>query len=223
MGPPLVLGTPAIDDARHVDKTCAVSGTLIVLNGASSSGKTSIAHELQRRWPRPLLVTGLDAAITEWPTHLIMDFSERRGDLMPNPGIRIVPGQGPAPSWITEFSDDFLNMLRLRHASWAALHEDGFDLVVDHVIVDSTIRSMARDSLVGATWVRVDCDVDEAVRREAARPDRHAGFASGTAAIVHDEMTYDFCVDTTARTPGENARLIIDYLARATDASKGRE
>jgi chloramphenicol 3-O-phosphotransferase len=34
--------------------------TCVVLNGASGSGKSSLAARLQARWPRPLQVAGID-------------------------------------------------------------------------------------------------------------------------------------------------------------------
>ena len=37
-----------------------MTATCIVLNGPSSSGKSSIAAVLQELWPGPLQVTGLD-------------------------------------------------------------------------------------------------------------------------------------------------------------------
>jgi chloramphenicol 3-O phosphotransferase len=111
--------------------------------------------------------------------------------------MRIVPGLGPPPSWIPEYGDEFHAVTRLAHEWWAAMSRNGIDLIIDHVTIDATIRSQAKESLVGAFWVGVTCDVDELVRREAARGDRYLGFASGTSAVAHQEMTYNVLVDTT--------------------------
>jgi chloramphenicol 3-O phosphotransferase len=89
---------------------------------------------------------------------------------------------------------------------------DGIDLVIDHVIMDPTIREQAKSTLVDAFWVGVHCDFDELIRRETARGDRYLGFASGTFAVVHNEMTYDLFLDTTATPPDVLARQILEAV-----------
>lgn len=202
----------AVDERVKVDEYFSVSASLIVLNGASSSGKTSLATALQDLWPRPLLLSGIDMFITGWPERFATFPGEDGSPAPPSSGFRIVPGLGPAPSWIPELGDDFHAMMRLAHESWAMFSRGGFDQVIDHVIIDTTLRAQARDILVGAFWVGVMCDVDEAVRRETARGNRHLGFASGTSAVVHQEMTYDLVIDTTATPTELLARQVFDAV-----------
>jgi chloramphenicol 3-O-phosphotransferase len=52
------------------------------------------------------------------------------------------------------------------------------------------------------------------VRREAARGDRYAGFASGTSAVVHLGMDYDMVIDTTSTPPLKLARQVFDAVRR---------
>ena len=184
---------------------------LIVLNGPSSSGKSSIIAVLQDLWPRPLFASGIDTFITGWPqSHA--SFPGDDGSPAPESAMRIVPGLGPAPSWIPQYGDEFHQVLRLAHESWAAMSRGGIDLIVDHVIIDATIRDQAKTMLVDAFWVGVTCDVDELIRREAARGDRYLGFASGTSAVVHLEMTYDLIVDTTGTPTDVLAHEIYDAV-----------
>ncbi len=184
-----------------------VSAPLIVLNGPSSAGKTSIIRALQAIWPRPLFTSGIDAFIVGWPDSHVSLPGQDGSPAAPS-GVRVVAGGGPAPSWIPEFGDRFHTVMRVAHEMWAPMSRAGIDLVVDHVIIDATIREQARRTLVDAVWVGVSCDVDELVRREAARGDRFLGFASGTSAVVHQGMTYDLTVDTTASPPEVLARQI---------------
>lgn len=188
-----------------------MSAPLIVLNGPSSSGKSSIITALQGLWPRPLFTSGIDAVITGWPeAHVTLPGPD--GSPAAPSGMRIVPGLGPAPSWIPEYGDEFHDIMRLAHEWWAAMSQGGIDMIVDHVIVDATIRSQATTALAGAFWVGVTCDVGELVRREAARGDRFLGFASGTSAVAHREMDYDLVVDTTATTADVLAHQIYDAV-----------
>ncbi len=184
---------------------------IIVLNGASSSGKTTIARALQDLWPRPLFLTGIDTILLGWPESYAT-FPGDDGSLAePSTGVRIVRGFGPAPSWIPEFGVDFHSVMRLAHESWASMSK-GVNLVIDHVLIDTTLRNQARDTLVGAFWVGVMCDVDELIRRETDRGDRRVGFASGTSAVVHREMNYDLVIDTTATSTELLARQVYDAV-----------
>jgi chloramphenicol 3-O phosphotransferase len=191
--------------------------TTIVLNGPSSAGKSSIGAALQRAWDGPLLVTGIDSFLAGFPEHL---FSLPGDDGLPGPatrGVHVIPGQGPAPSWVPSLGLDGLLLMRAAHRAWRAVGEAGLDQVIDHVILDAATRDDAREVLAGPDmlWVGVHCDVDELIRREIARADRFRGFASGTAAQVHDGLTYDLTVDTTDSTPSECAGQILKTLGGA--------
>ena len=196
-------------------QTTDVTARMVVLNGASSSGKSSIARVLQERWHRPLLVTGLDTYIAGWPLSYISIPSADGTPGPPTTGLRIVPGAGPAPSWVHEPGRDFHALMRLAHRAWVAISEGGVDQVIDHVLLDETLRQDAATVLAGALWVGVHCDVDELVRREAARGDRYVGFASGTSAVVHVGVRYDLEVDTTRVSSEEAATEILRALDEA--------
>jgi chloramphenicol 3-O phosphotransferase len=203
--------TKLIDFEWADSNTHLMPGDLIILNGPSSSGKSSLVRELQQLWPRPLFTTGTDAVITGWPENFVLDHNEL-DPAKEMEALRIVAGLGPAPSWIPKMNDTFLTISRHAHESWAAMNQSGIDLVVDHCIIEPSIREQAQSLLLGAFWVGVKCDVEELVRREAARGDRYVGFASGTSAVVHLGMNYDMVIDTTS-TPAEKlARLIFDAV-----------
>jgi chloramphenicol 3-O phosphotransferase len=194
-----------------------MSASLIVLNGPSSVGKSTIVSSLQDLWPRPLFATGLDVFIGGWPDAFVT-MPGRDGSPAADSPMRIVPGIGPEPSWIPQYGHEFHEIMRFAHQCWAAMSDWGIDVVIDHVILDATLREQARSTLKGAFWVGVTCDIDELIRREAARGDRRHGFASGTAAVVHDEMTYDLTVDTTSSPSDVLARRIRDAVLGSSSA-----
>jgi len=181
---------------------------MIVLNGASSSGKSSMARALQDLWPRPLVVTGIDTYISGWPRSYLNYPGEDGTPAAPSPGLRVVPGGAPAPSWLLEAGDEFHNLMRLAHRVWATFRDGGVDQVIDHALIDEEMRRDAIEVLAGAYWVGVFCDLEEMVRRESARGDRPIGFASGSSVVVHNEMIYDLTLDTTTTTSEENASLL---------------
>ncbi len=148
-----------------------------------------------------------------WPESYFLDHDEsdqsKEADV-----LQIVAGLGPAPSWVPMLNDTFITISRHSHEAWAAMNQSGVDVVVDHCLIETSIREQARALLVGAFWVGVTCEVEELIRREALRGDRYLGFASGTSAVVHDNMKYDLTIDTTS-TPVETlARQVFDAVRR---------
>lgn len=185
---------------------------MIVLNGASSAGKTSIARALQDLWPRPLLVTGIDSFLSGWPRTFLNFPGDDGTPAAPSVGLRVVRGLGPEPSWILESGEEFHKLMRLAHRTWATVRDAGIDQVVDLALFDETLRLDASDVLRDAFWVGVTCEIDELVRREAIRGDRPQGFASGTSVVVHQGMHYDLMVDSTMVTSEELADKIVNAL-----------
>ena len=186
-------------------------GDLIILNGPSSAGKSSVVREMQKLWPRPLYAVGVDTVLTGWPEGFFLDHNES-DPTKETEALRIVAGLGPAPSWVPKLSDTFLVISRHALKSWATMNQDGIDVIIDHCIIESTEREQAQGLLVGAFWVGVTCDFEELIRREAVRGDRYVGFASGTSAVVHQGMNYDMVIDTTSTPPEELAQQIFDAI-----------
>lgn len=186
-------------------------GDLIILNGPSSAGKSSLVKEMQRLWPRPLYTAGVDTIITGWPGVFYLDHDES-DPMRDSESLRVVAGLGPAPSWVPKLSGTFLAISRHALKSWANMSQDGIDVVIDHCIIDPTEREQAQSLLVGAFWVGVTCDFKELIHRETVRGDRYVGFASGTSAVVHQGMNYDMVIDTTSTPPEELAHQIFDAI-----------
>ncbi|HUZ42427.1 MAG TPA: hypothetical protein VMU68_13675 [Acidimicrobiales bacterium] len=186
-------------------------GVLIILNGPSSAGKSSLVKEMQKLWPRPLYAVGIDTIITGWPEVFFLDHDES-DPLKETEALRIVASLGPAPSWVPKLSGTFLAISSHALTSWANMSQDGIDVVIDHCIIDPTEREQAQSLLVGALWVGVMCDVEELIRRESVRGDRYVGFASGTSAVVHQDINYDMVVDTTSTSTEELGQRISDAV-----------
>ncbi len=173
---------------------------VIVLNGGSSSGKSSIARVLQELLPGLWLTFGVDAFIDALPG---------RGD-SPRANITYLPNgaveTGP--------------MFKSREHAWyqglAAMARGGAPLILDEVFLSGGTAAQAsmRATLQGieVLWVGIRCDAAAAAAREARRPDRVPGMARKQAQSVHVGMSYDVEVDTTELSPEECARVIAAHL-----------
>ena len=168
---------------------------VIVLNGCSSAGKTSIARALQALLPQPWLTFGVDSLIVAAPPALLD--SPDGLVFAPDGSIAV----GPA--------------FRTLEAAWAngiaATAHAGAGVILDLVLLAGADgQARWRDSLHGlsALWVGVHCDPAVAAARETARGDRIAGMAAAQAGRVHRGVCYHLSVDTTTAAPIDCARRI---------------
>lgn len=167
---------------------------VIVLNGGSSSGKSTIARELQEVLPTPWLTFGVDSFTEALPPSL------RNGgalDIRPDGHIVVRP------------------VFRDLEAAWiagvAAMVRAGARVILDEAFLGGAgSQARWRDGLRGLTvlWAGVHCAPDVAARREAGRADRVGGMAAKQADLVHAGVAYDVEVDTTSTGAHEAALAI---------------
>jgi chloramphenicol 3-O phosphotransferase len=185
------------------------TGRVILLNGTSSSGKTTIARAFQRLAPDPWLRLGIDSfwgAVDErW-----MEFGERasegfrwvdRGER----GVEIVPGRAGQ-----------LLAAGMRAAVVAAARA-GNDVIADDVLLDRGWLAAWADSLAGleTLFVAVVVPLEVLEERERARGDRILGESRAQADVVHAGLSYDLEIDGTTD-PQRSAAAIATALEGAT-------
>lgn len=177
-------------------------GTVVVLNGPSSSGKSSLARALQDRWPGLLLDGGLDRHLGMLPrAYLGPSWSQvYRYAYGPDGTIRAI-SVGPAGE----------RLHRGMHRAVAALAGSGCDVVVDHVLLE---RRWALDLVqvlegVPTVLVGVRLPAEVLARRERERADRTLGQALAQLPAVHSHGGYDVQVDTSVLTPDEAAEVVL--------------
>ncbi|MFI2189660.1 chloramphenicol phosphotransferase CPT [Streptomyces sioyaensis] len=173
---------------------------VIVLNGGSSAGTSTLARVLQDALPRPWLTFGVDTFIGALPPALMT--SPDGLVLAPDGTVSV----GPA--------------FRALEAGWlhgiAAMARAGTGIILDEVFLSGGAgQDRWRQALDGLTvlWVGVHCDPATAAARELARGDRVVGMAVAQAALVHRGVRYDLEVDTTDTDPAECAQRIASHVA----------
>lgn len=156
----------------------------ILLNGTSSSGKTTLATALQKAMPEPLLYVSNDKFIFMTPEHVLKDDALRPKVLLP--------------------------LLSAFHHSLPLIAGCGFPMIIDHVIERWDWMDEIAEALRGfdVYFVKVECPVEELERREAARGDRQIGFAKMQLEWVHRYGDYDAVVNTFTHTLAENVETL---------------
>jgi chloramphenicol 3-O phosphotransferase len=169
-------------------------GRVILLHGASSSGKSTLARALQGALDEPF-----------W--HISIDHLRDSGVL---PSARIAAGDFRWSEMRASFFDGF-------HRSLAAYASAGNNLIVEHILdtegwLDDLVALFAPFEVF---FVGLHCPLPELVRREEVRGDRRIGSAAQDHDTAHRGLRYDLELQSD-RDPAENvARLIEAWRARS--------
>jgi chloramphenicol 3-O phosphotransferase len=167
-------------------------GAIILLNGASSAGKSTLARALQEAMPVPFLRFSLD----------IFLFS---GEVLPTRR----DGAFARSALRRRLFDGYFGCL-------GALAAAGNGLIVDHIIesADHHARLVAALNGFDVFFVGVHCPLAELERRERARGDRRPGEAAQDLRVVHGFGPYDIEVDSTLPAEANAATIAAAWRAR---------
>ncbi len=175
-------------------------GNIVLLNGTSSAGKSSMARALQAMMDLPYLHTGIDHFLERVPPGFIV--ASDGVHPAEAEGLLAVIGAGPRLVEV-RIGPAGLRLLAGMYAAIAALARAGNHVVVDDVIHDRRVlRAMVgalRDLPVLFVGVRLPLEVAE--QRERDRGDRLPGGARAFYDHVHAHGVYDLDLDATTATP----------------------
>lgn len=187
-----------VDDYRQ-----RMTARVIILNGGSSSGKTSIARQLQRQLDEPWLRIGIDDFIASLPLSLQL----------------ATDGFSVSDTGTVHLGSEFTRLEEAWMTGVAATAHAGAPLIVDDVFLSGAETQQRWLKVLSAStqviWAAVRCDPDVAQEREAARGDRDAGMAAHQAHLVHKGVKYDVEVDATRSSSEDCAAFIVRFLEGA--------
>jgi chloramphenicol 3-O phosphotransferase len=192
---------------------------IILVNGPSSAGKTTLCRALQAAIEDPYLVTAFDDFIFMAPQRYYRGADTgRQGehDVFTALGVEMVTTSPPgAPLAVTaRFGPMFRRILDAMAPAVRALVDSGNAVIFDHVLHDRAMHESCRKAFAGLDVfaVGVTCPIDILEARERERGDRVLGRARGLAGVVHGFLTYDITVDTGAMTPAACVSAILSAL-----------
>jgi chloramphenicol 3-O-phosphotransferase len=164
-------------------------GNIIILNGVSSSGKTTLTKALQRAFDEHYFWIAND-------TFCYM-CSEKFWDI-----------DGEATHNRA--------MMAMFHTI-KTFSDLGYNVIVDHVFVDiDTVATLEKCIEILSDYkvyfIRVDCEIYELERREKQRGDRNIGQAKYQLDHIHKHNLYDYTVDTSYGNIAELVDNIKDFV-----------
>ena len=160
---------------------------VILLNGPSSSGKSTLSKALQTRIRQEM---GEDYGIIS-----IDDFMKLATDE-------------------TIYEDDVFEINEDMCRAAAEILNASSGVIIDHVITSARIFQQLMDLLTEfqICTVHVTCPLEVLLQRELARGNRCIGSAEASYTYLYPRDGYDLTVDNAARCPEENAALICGLL-----------
>ncbi|HVN15181.1 MAG TPA: AAA family ATPase [Anaerolineales bacterium] len=159
-----------------MQNTLSISpGKIIIINGPSSSGKTTLALALQKQLDIPFIRFSFD---------LFLDHKA-----FPSEGIK-----NGKFSWEQMRPSVFRGL----HQCLPALATAGNNIIFDHIIETKAwlYELVSLISKLDVFFVGLHCSLPELERRELQRGDRHRGEARRDLETVHSIPTYDLEIDS---------------------------
>lgn len=173
------------------------NGTIILINGTSSSGKTSLVRALQDLLEEPTLKAGIDKFIWRMPERFldrplwddVLGLADKAGSA----GHTLISGM---------------------HRAIEALSKAGCNVIADHVLVDP---AWAKDCAglfadLPAYSIGVQCPLEVLEQRERSRKNRTFGQARLQLPVIHKYAIYDLEVEPSRLSPEECACRIQSRL-----------
>lgn len=198
-----------------IKKQKAPTGKIIILNGPSSAGKSSIQKEFQYLMlPNLWVKVGID-------------------NLFDNPMPNITPEnmhywQSPNPiRWVEESKDEAGNKIitlfvgpqgekvaYAMNSAIAAYAQNGCNVIVDYIAYKKEWFTDLQDKLkkFKTYYIAVDIPLDVLEQREEARGTSPKGHARSHYFTVYGDKKYDLRVDSYKNTAQEIAQQLKDFI-----------
>ena len=179
------------------------NGKVIIINGTSSSGKTSLLINLQNALHEPYLNCGIDKFIWMLPKRYldqplwddVLGMANHAGQT----GERLVVGM---------------------HAAIKTLAESGWNVIADHVLVEERWAQdcARRFANLPIYMIGLFCPLEVLEERERSRKDRTLGQARLQYPVIHKHCIYDLELDSSKLSLDACAKKVLDRMKSPPEA-----
>lgn len=186
------------------------NGTIIILNGPSCAGKTTLTGHLQSLLPQPYLDMGLDAFENMQPVR---------------DGRHVPVFYGRAPNVALRGPD----LVPVAHMCAAAFAASGAGVLLEHIFFKRRWLKDAVEKFAGlpVLFVGLVCSADEVTRREEERTDRQAGAGQAARQVrllgpLNAHSPFDLVLDTGVTPVQSCAEIIVQRLQQGPGTAFAR-
>jgi chloramphenicol 3-O phosphotransferase len=187
------------------------TGTVIILNGTSAVGKSSIMRAFQAKHTEPWLGIGIDNFfIGVLPPKFYLENKVEHHAVMQ--GIATEDAQGKL--FTLHIGEQGQKIIKGMHRAIAAYAKVGNNVIVDYIMYDSAWRDDLKSSLSGipVIFVGVTASLSTLEQREKMRGTSPEGHARSIYESVHQGWHYDLEINTDEMTPDQIVDRIDMYI-----------
>lgn len=186
-----------------------IFGTIIILNGPSASGKSSLQKAFQKIAPQPFIKIGID----NFFDGVMPEDLEQRNTQGYMTGYKKIDQDGKPVFGITIGKNGEKVMAGMLK-SIAAYAQAGNNVIVDYIMYNEAWLEDLIEKLHGyrVYLVGVKLPLEVLEQREKARATSPVGHARSHYNTVHKKWVYDLEVDTSKLSSEEAAQKIKEYI-----------
>jgi len=198
---------------EHGKRAC--DGTVIVLNGPSGSGKSSIQNAFQSLMlPNLWIKVGIDNLFDAPMPDITPENMERWQSPNPIRWVETTTGRGGSQVITLMVGDQGEKVAYAMNSAIAAYARNGNNVIVDYIAYDQKwLADLKRKlSTCNAYYVAVDIPLEVLEERERARGTSPSGHARSHYDTVYGPYSYDLRVNSAQYSPEEIAQQIKKIL-----------
>ncbi len=185
-------------------------GTVIILNGPSAAGKSSIIKAFQAQQKELWLAMGIDSLfVGVLPSKIYLEDKPEHHAIMK--GVASVDEQGKL--FTLYVGEQGYKIIQGMHRSIAAYARAGNNVIVDYIMYDHAWLKDMQQALQGIQVINVGITASLPVleEREKKRATSPQGHARSLHTSVHEGWTYDLEINNDHLSPDQVAQIISNY------------
>lgn len=190
-------------------------GTIIILHGVTSAGKSTLQKAVQEAFDEPYLATGIDDFHTMLPDRYLAEASPADKGIL----IQRKEDEEGNPLLYVTFGSVGQQVIKGMHRSLGVLASLGCNIVVDHILYHQKWLSDLLITLKSfkVVFVGVHVPLEVAIEREKSRvgkdrDEKILGHVRAYFDVIHKNCVYDLDLDTSKLSPQECAQSIKDFV-----------
>ncbi|MBA3954293.1 hypothetical protein H0X48_03185 [Candidatus Dependentiae bacterium] len=192
-----------------------ISGTIIILNGPSASGKSSLQKKLQELYAELYLKVGIDDLFVNLlpARYITSPVPHQTPETMVMKGTSSKDSEGN-PVFSLEIGTLGQKAIAGMHAAIGAYARAGNNVIVDYILYYPEWTAQLVHNLRGLRvyMIGIKPTLSAIEQREKSRGTTPLGHARSHYATVHQGMIYDLELDTTAMTVEQAALKVQEFI-----------
>lgn len=192
---------------------------MIILNGPSCSGKSSIQKSFQKLMlnnNKSWIKLGIDNLFDKPFPDIVLEnlnFWKAKNNLR---WIENIFDSFDDPIISLKIGVDGEKIMYGMNSAIAAYAEIGNDIIVDYIVYDEKYKTDLDKKLknIHHYWIKVNISLEEIEKRELMRNTSPKGHARSIYNFVHNNINYDLVVDSEKNSPEEIAQQIKVFIEK---------